>query len=478
MGGVGGSGAMGGGLKKSRSSVSADKLDRLNDTRMVNGRMGRVSHLRGVMERLDFLRFIISWSPVRLTEQQTMILWHAFGEDAATPETLEKLFLWFNVLLRGESKPLSKLLERLAQESDPSCPHQRSKLAFLAPGGAGLVFSAADDGVLVSAGSPGDAPYATFDEGVLVRLFEGHILPWAHLPKKIELLSRLPVANLCFKLFLLANTRTGAALRVEADGAWLRTGGALVGVPLLWRIALDATDAQVSAAAVSLLIELYHRVPSTASRALRVGDSTSSLLRLCFMHLYFSIQSLGGEGDEAEEESEEWFSDGLLMPSAVINTRIARLICTLRLAVQRFYTAPDLLCTLKVLVGRDESPAFSLVLRSTDKVGYLRWRVARHFRERDADIQLLGDTGGPELLENDLLTLGQARLGSGSIVARKRESAEGGVGAGMGSHAQAAAGRKAEQDLFLPRDLSADLLAPLDPLGWMRARDQGGREGG
>eukprot|EP01032_Pedospumella_encystans_P008886 gene8886-10504_t len=500
---------------------------------------GRASQLKGVSERLDFLRFIISWSSVKLSEQQTMILWNAFGEGANSVETLEKLFLWFNVLINKESKPLTALLNSISQESDPTDPDQRSKLVFLAPQLLTLIqqqsynsFNASGSQSLIAllaessegeetnysggtgAGTAASSEvHSTFDDGVLMKLFEESIMKWAFRIEKVDSLSRLPVANLCFKLFFHTNI-VNKSIKVEADGTWFRVGP-LSGLPLLWRIALDATDLTVAYAAIALLIELHHKcVPS--QKAAKVGDLgyKAHLLQLCFKHLYRSLNSLQledgcsptapvppaadgvglassrpGSGPpaaptlESSTANDEWFNDkDTLMKRSVIAARIERLILTLRLAVHRHYMAPIVLHTIKILVGREEAPVFTVVLKATDSVGLLRRKVAEYFKEPVESIQLLKapvksttllGLGGPtqEILDKDDLTLVQAKLNvQDSITARKNDpsgSTEIGTAPGSMQPPKPRAGDVA--DLFTPQDLSINLLKPLSPLEWIDA---------
>jgi ubiquitin C-terminal hydrolase len=496
-----------------------------------NPNQGRVSQLKGVSERLDFLRFIISWSSVKLNEAQTMLLWNAFGEGASTIEALEKLFVWFNVLVNQESKQLSAVLSFFAQESDPAEPEQRSRLALLSPQILALTQqqgfplltgpNSAQIIALLSGGADADslAPaggaagtttaegHATFEEGVLVKLFEEHILPWAFQHEKAETLSRMLVANVCFKLFLHANI-CNKALKAEADGSWTRVGQ-LTGLPLLWRIALDSSDAEVAHTAMALIVELHHK---TMNKTAKPGEGyKANLLRMCFMHLYLSMQSLqledsGGASaisDETPVQSsqsavakkgaaaptsevslaqDEWFHDNdVLMKPSVIAARIERLIVALRLAIHRFYLTPAPLHTIKVLIGREDTPAFTVVLRSTDKIGLLRLKIAEHFKENIDSIQILktGKTssliglGGAsqEMLEKDEQTLVQAKLNvQDSVKAQKKDAPVGDIGMPPGSMQSAKPTRTSDmKDIFTPQDLTVNLLKPLNPLQWVCA---------
>jgi ubiquitin C-terminal hydrolase len=514
---------------------------------------GRVSLLKGVSERLDFLRFIISCSTVKLTEAQTMLLWNAFGEGASTAEALEKLVIWFNALINKENKALSALLSSLAQESDPTEPDQRSRLTFLSPqvlaisqlrgdysfsisaaaaqaltssaaesdgnstGGAGGSAAVAGATAPSANGAAADA-HATFEEGVLVKLFEEHVLKWAYQYDKVEALSRFLVANLCFKLFLHTNI-CNRGIKVDADGSWVRVGP-LVGLPLLWRIALDATDAQVAQAAIALLIELHHKT-AVSKMAKPTEGHKAHLLRMCFLHLYLAMQSLqldesaqaatgeysmpplpppavrqdsatsasnrplaltnkkaGAAGDPTTHEDMFHDNDALMRPG-VIASRIERLIIALRLAIHRFYMAPEALCSIKVLVGREEAPVFTVVLKATDTVGQLRMKIAEHFKENVTSIQmhritksssLIGmGSENKEILDKDEVTLTQAKLAQqDSVTAQKKDSATGEIGVAPGSiQVQKPVKASEVKDVFSTQDLTTNLLKPLNPLRWI-----------
>ena len=103
------------------------------------------------MERLEFLKFVLSRSPLALTETQTLLMWRALGEEAVTHETRDQLVYWLDGLVARENRTFTVMLSALAQESDPSVTYfqgagggddeatqrlsQRpSKLACLAPG--------------------------------------------------------------------------------------------------------------------------------------------------------------------------------------------------------------------------------------------------------------------------------------------------------------------------------------------------------
>lgn len=75
---------------------------------------------QGVMERLEFLKFVLSRSSLALTEAQTLLMWRALGEEAVTHETRDQLVYWLDGLVTRENRIFTVMLSALAQESDPS----------------------------------------------------------------------------------------------------------------------------------------------------------------------------------------------------------------------------------------------------------------------------------------------------------------------------------------------------------------------
>ena len=55
-----------------------------------------MSHLKGVIERLDFLQFVLSRSSLTISYAQLQLLWSALGEEAVTKETLDQLVYWID----------------------------------------------------------------------------------------------------------------------------------------------------------------------------------------------------------------------------------------------------------------------------------------------------------------------------------------------------------------------------------------------
>lgn len=482
----------------------------LNDKRIkIKGKIGRSSHLKGVTERLDFLKFILSKSNLFLKENQITILWKALGESAVTVETMDKLVIWLDSLISKDSKIFFNLLNSLSQESDPSNPSLPSKLSCLSPSKNQLALS----NNIEMSDAYDEELYSAFEEGALIKLFELHIIPWASSRENIAITSRPPVAILCLKLFLLVNI-TNKGIKVDADGTWIRQGP-LSGLSLLWRIVVDTKDRNIADVAMSLIIELHHRInPKFKSSNVIRGH----LLRVCFRQLSKSIQSLR-EGDVERENVEqninssslsviisedisndplmanvnaqiirkpsrnsgsyisnevphlieEWFDDGeILLASDDIARRISRYVLTLRSFIQRFHQVPIQLLAIQVLAGKEENPVVTLSMKSIDTIGQLRIKVAEHFKEpassiiilkriKISSINIYGDT--IERLDKDYLTLSYYKFHAfDSIIARKSELNEAPI--------------KPQQphvispDIITPSDLNMIDVNLLKPLSW------------
>ena len=450
----------------------------MNDRRIqIKGKVGRMSHLKGVIERLDFLQFTLSRSSLTISYAQLQLLWRAFGEEAVTNETLDQLLYWIDSMVTKENKTFTSFLIALAQETDPKDPSSPSKLACLAP---------RDSVPPISSNAPeGEETSSAFEEGILVKLFEGNILPWVTRREKTDLLNRASLATLCLKLFLLVNV-SNKSLKLEADGSWQRVGQ-LSGMAVLWRMAVCCSDPLVYEAAISLLVEVHHRIPqykfknsdvirghilrisfrqlSVAMQSLRAGDSdrereraaqapdrpespalegsaansdvnkpgVSGVSGLIGDGEYVTSAPVSKERTEGEitssalsgsllspgsGPSDEWFDDGdvLLDPTAIARA-VARLIMLLLLYIQRFDQQPTQLITLQILAGRDDSPVLTLTLRSTETVGTLRARVANHFKEPPELISLLKPGRSSQL--GNFLGGGQERLEKNELSLRQ-----------------------------------------------------------
>ena len=150
-------------------------------------------------------------------------------------------------------------------------------------GGIGMGFIEAAAG---GTGTGDMSSSGAFEEGILVKLFEGSILQWATRRDKIDIISRRPVAILCLKLFLLVNV-SNRALKVESDGSWVRIGQ-LSGLSLLWRLAVDATDQRVAGMSTR-----YHPHLDPYSNPTQLFKTNPEIiLTICDIFLYLTCLNL------------------------------------------------------------------------------------------------------------------------------------------------------------------------------------------
>lgn len=442
------------GVTQSRSQTD---LASFNDRRIqINGKVGRMSHLKGIVERLEFLKFIISRSDIRLDLNQTQLLWKVLAENAVTIETSLKLFDWLNNLVNQESKLLTLLLTSISQESSLLDLNQPSVLVLLNPTVAATSIS--QDGE--------SEHFSAFEEGVPERLFEDCLMKWVNIYDKINFLSKVSVASFSIKLFLLVNINN-KSLRVDPDGSWYRQGN-LTGLPLLWRLALDAIDKDVSMIAITLLVELYHRVPH---KVRSIESTKGHFLRLCFQQLKHSMQALndGSQSESADAQiegiPEDVFADRSTNIS-VKSTRISRTILCLKLFIQRFSQAPVKLLNLKVIAGRDDSPTFSLTVPATATIDELRKKIADYFKESPTIIMLMHNIGKNQVdrLEKGNMTIAQAKImDNDAIIARKKDV----VSISMNKTGSPSPESTTMSDVLHPYDLSGYLNDMLSPIAWI-----------
>ena len=490
-------------------SRSTQDLAALNDRRIQsNGKFSRTSHLKGIVERLDFLKFIVSRSTVKMNESQTVLLWKALGEKAATVETLEKLCTWIDTLVIREDKQLIVLLSSLSQENDISAPDMPSQLAGLSP------TSQSNIGDFTRAENDPSGPVlaSAFEDGVLAKLFDEYILKWANHIERVEYLSRPAIARLCVKLFLLVNILS-KSIRVNTEtGVWIRVGP-LGGLPVIWRIAMDGSS-NVASTAIVLLIELHHRT----NHRLKLSDNIKAVfLRQCFKQLSIAIQSLQSDdfvhslrsdrADSSPEESNsgafapssigskstnkvvsvdamEWFEDGEYLPSlSDVSRRVARLVQSVRLFIHRFHFSPTKLVTITVLAGRNESAVCTFSMKASDSVSLLRQKIASHFKDTTDSINLFkyaskqpfssnGQTqsASPSIVDRDDFSLHQAKFSAAVeyVLVKRKEVTPPAATAQPNDKMKGVASSDAMKAAENPNlSLSAELS--LKPLDWLSA---------
>ena len=469
------------------ASKSNTDLTALNDRRFQTN--SKKMKLRGITERLDFLKFLISMYNIKLEQSQANLLWDALGEGSDNIETLEKLFILLNIMVDRESKILLVLLRSLSQENNPSDPDRPSHLSLLFHYNSNDTLSGFSTTVEdFSIGNDASEPISTsaFEEGVVVNLYENRIVNWASQKDKIDILSNPEVAIVCFKLFLLLNI-TNKSLRVsEVDGSWSRTGR-LAGVSVIWHIAINGCNDQVSKAAIALLIELHHRIPLKV-KSLEVIKG--NFLKQCFKLLYFSMQSLQS-GDKSNETQTQFpknsnnsesvddvqFFDWITDDSAIHHTnivsrRISRLILTLRLFIQRFYRCPTQLISVSVLAGRNDSPVVSMTMKATDTIGKLRLKLAKHFKESSDSVlisKIIGSMAkgqnfqniAQERLDRDAISLQSAKFQPHQLVIVKKKDAPQSV---PNKNEKI---KSISVDLFKSEDILEDFINNINPIDWL-----------
>lgn len=430
---------------------------------------------RGVVERLDFLQFLLSRSLVKLSEQQTFLLWRVFGESVNSAEALDKLCLWLDALVVGESKQVGDILSGLAQEIDPLSESQEkdtSMLKFLSSRDSSLVYAESERA------GPDDLQSASIlEESVLISFFDNCVLPWAYKEDKITQLSQATTASLFFKLFFYVNIAK-KSIKIDVDRSWQRTG-ALLGLPLIWRIAMDSTNADVSFAAIKVLVEVHHR---SGQKHQKAQDSVrGKFIQLCFKQLYFCVQNLSGEEGSSDRSKgkavaegaigdttvggptsppDEWFeSNRVTLTKETSCRRISRLLIALRSFLYRFHYTPSYNIKIKIFSKNEDLPIFSFTIPSHEQFRMVRQKVASFFKEEESMIHLFLKEEGDKLDRNDAL-LSQMKFGlEVGLVVRKGES----------SPVQNA--NKAVQaelpDLILPDSLEKNFSFTPNPLEWV-----------
>eukprot|EP00981_Chlorochromonas_danica_P000418 scaffold96_cov167-Ochromonas_danica.AAC.25 len=440
-------------------------------------RVAEVSKLKGIVERLDFLQFVLSKSCFKLSEAQALIVWQVFGEDSTSEEALDKLCIWLDGLVVNEHPLLSSIMASIVYENDPLRPDLNSQLSFLG-----------DLEPKNGNGKSGTEVFTVLEENVVSRIFEDCILKLAYSNDGARALSRPAVASLAMKMFLLVNLNN-KTLRFDNDGQWNRSGY-LIGIPLLWRLALDADHGGVPLAAMKLLVELHHRIPKSGKG---IEGLKAGFLKLCFKHLYHSMQALhseesnavddvdkplGAEGSmgiekeksrvvsthfDANGKAEEWFEDAnKISPAHVLSVRIARLVTTLQMFIHRWYFFPVHFHTIKVIAGNDDSTTLKLSCKSTDTIGNVRLKVAQHFKEDPSIILLQTSNSAADKLEKDDITIRNAKFGFfDSLYARKKDSPL------PTSSEKSGDNPFVISDVITEKELEHELLDELDPLGWL-----------
>lgn len=414
---------------------------------------------RDVLERLEFLQFIISKASVKLTENQLSILWRVFGESTAHGETVDSLCSWLDALVYSENKKVGCILKLLLNEIGPSNDGVSEVTARL--------FEASM--------LPEESEHTSIvDESILVSFFESSIVPWAVAEEKMTIISRPSVASFLIKLFLFANV-SRKAIKVDSETAWTRLSF-LTGLPVLWRIAMDASDLGISALCSKLLVELQHR---SALKVKTPEGVRGNFMQLCFKQLYFGIQNLHAVGEDVAQvvnrdarsegalplHQQEWFeSNYKVIPKDIAIRRLTRLVATLRQFMCRFFYVPAYHIRVKIFAKNDDLPVCSVKMLSSESVGSLRARVAAFFKESSENMLLyMKDTG--DRLDKDSVRVGamKGQLEM-SLVARKAES--GPVNSSMSQRSQNTLVSDVP-DVIVEDHLKLNFTSEINPMMWV-----------
>lgn len=445
----------------------------------------------GVVERLDFLQFVLSKSLVRLSEAQIFILWRVFGEGSSSEEALDKLCIWLDGLIMKENPGVKQILKLLSQEVESYDSDNTTNLRDLS--------TLWKDLPIVGDGADGlefDQASSILEDTVMITFFENCILPWAFSEARVSSLLRPSVASLAFKLFVFINLQK-KVLRLDNDGGWYRVGS-LVGLPLLWRIAVDSEDLALSYCAAKLLVETHHRSLAKS----RVNDtSTEKFLRLCFKQLYQCVQSLhvdevvveGGEfgtfidtdlppvsvagssrslrpNEQAVDYSkyEDWFeAGGTLQTKQSLARRIFRLLSVLRSFMLRFYYFPSYIVNVRIISRNDQAPLCSFKFLSSDNLGMVRQKVGGFFREEPSNLSF------KKIDRDDSTTLAQLKFAlEEDLVVRRVEAPPPSNNSnnnvkGNSSHQILTTVVEAVPDLIKLDDLSDNFSKVYKPLSWL-----------
>lgn len=353
----------------------------------VNGRLCLIPHLQGIKERLTFIRFILSDSALVLTDDHVQQLWNLLIVKAFSVKTIDVCMEWFDSLLVIESKHLNRFLKSLIQDStgtDSVKIVSSSESVF-------SVFAASQAGenALVET-----SDLDIFAPNVSLSLLEKCMIPWARTAKWGPL-SRLPVASVCFKLFLSVNIKFGMIHVSSSDGKWHRSGK-LMGLQLLWYLAADCSVQAVYEAAMHLLIELHYRLHGNKPKA---GEENTRdiFLRRCFGQLTVLVQTNAESSHPDHSALDYCRQEGAIELEkvenpVVVSSRMLRYLSMLMHFFKRF-DADTAASTevpkstkvksivIRLLGGISETFLVEIVGKPDDTVGMLREKIADHLQD-------------------------------------------------------------------------------------------------
>lgn len=416
---------------------------------------------RDVVERLEFLQFILSKASVKLTEQQLSILWRVFGESAVSGEAIDSLCLWLDALVHAENKKVAVILKLLVNDIDPIIdPASDDVMKFLEP-------NTSDDA------EDSSEQISIIDETILVAFFENNLIPWAFSEDKIEFLVRPIVSSLFIKMFLFANL-SKKVLKVDSDISWNRVGP-IVGPAVLWRIAMDSDHVGAVRICTKLLVELPHRI---VHKVKSPDGVRGNFMQICFKQLYFGIQNLQSNEDTLRSPQDhkqdqpnmlyqDWFQSNFKdLPQEVAFRRIARLISVLRLFLSRFMYNPAYYVKVKLYSKGDDLPVYSFRATSLDNIGLIRAKTAAFFKEPIDSMVLYLRDGGDRLDKDNVIIASLRAALEISIIARKSETSNPNI-----ATQKTQANHSSETpDAISPESMKQSLRFQVSPLSWVKPK--------
>ena len=477
----------------------------INDARIkVNGKRSKTCHFNGLVERLQLLACVLSYSPnVTLNRPHLLLLWKVYVEDAATSRIAEAFIEWIGELLVRENKQFNNsYLTGIVQLSE-TVDILPSKLQQLIMGQdmenkCGFFEQYSIDSGKTSLNT-------AFVHGVLNDLFETKLLPLSELHTNVQgstLLLRPQMASFSIKLFLYVNHNT---IRSDGDAedGWSRTTSQLLGVDVLWKIAIDATDDLVHEAASYLLVELHHRFSNIKSK--EVDIIRGNFLKKCFSEMSRSIQCL----QTVTEEGNPGTSEGhdTLLDSTITRRRVSRYVATMSSFIKRFHVLPRPYTVVHIVNRRSglidastsgvetfrTSMRFPMLL--SDSLGSLRDVVGSHFNVSPEAVCLTRVNGvhyNPkkssetkslvhcdedceyETLENDAQTLHTLKFKPMETFIVKRIESKDDKPSTFPPEVDVGSnhlfGKYKKEDIFEIQLLDSNFVGALNPFGWLGLR--------
>jgi hypothetical protein len=454
-------------FKEQTRSQSKEKLSpgEVNDFRIKSkGKIGRISHVHGMKERLKLLSVILCNSPISLHENHLSTLWKVFVTESLSAEVTDGFIKWLGSCLSLESKQFNTFLSIIIQEGDGSS--QCSKLDLLR---LETVSNGDFNAEKITGTEDGEYPQS-FEEGVLKSLLDAKLGPLAAASSNIfSQFCRRSMAVFVIKLFLFVNTSsTTKSIRLENDSSWYRSVTVEpIGLPFLWRLATDSEDDAVSAAASFLLIEIFQRMSSS-----KVKDADSirgSFLQYCFSQISVSVNLL----QEVELSVADENSVYPLVESSILTLRVKRYVSLMKDFVQRFTHSPKQFSRIVVLSNRSLSKMFELNVTLDDPIFVLRSQVSQRLQLSPESLAMsrtklnptTNEIGPLEKLDKDEVTLRALKFRPLEyIVVTRLENVdeEKTVGSKEGT-----IGKVKKEDVILSKHLTSNFIPPLNPFEWL-----------